>query len=313
MTRTEGCGTRRAPAATMVDMPDTHPAALTHPAAYPVLREVAPRYSDLGPDGTVSATGVTRWFEDARVGQELPAFRRLIEDGEFGAFRILLAAQSVERLDRMPFDGKYRIGVGVRRIGGSSFTYGYAVFCDDRCVALGSTVTVFATEAGSAHLPDALRTDLGALVLDEPDAPPSYQPGADRRDRASYPFAVSLRARVGDIDTNRHVNNVTLVSWYADGVATLHDELLTSGWGGPPPELGPSGYHVQYVAEVGYPAQYEIGVAVLEVDDTTVTYGLGVFLGDRCVGLADAVGPRRAHDGTALEGTVLDGWRMITS
>lgn len=308
MTRAGACGTGTAAAATMGRMPESHPAALTHPAAYPVLRDVAPRYSDLGPDGDVSATGLTRWFEDARVGMELPLFRRLVEDGEFGAFRILLAAQAVERLDRMPFDGKYRIGLGVRRIGGASFTYGYAVFCDDRCVALGSTVTVFATDAGPAHLPDALRTDLGALVLDEPDAPPAYQPGAPRRDRSSYPFAVALRARVGDIDTNRHVNNVTLVSWYADGVAALHDELLTPGWGGPPPELAPTGFRVQYVAEVGYPAQYEIGVAVLGVEGDTVTYGLGVFLGDRCVGLADAVGPRGE-----LDATTLDAWRMITA
>ena len=167
----------------------------------------------------------------------------------------------------------------------------------------------------------SLRSDLAGMVLDEPDAPPSYQPGADRRDRSTYPFAVSLRARVGDIDTNRHVNNVTLVSWYADGVAALHDELLTPGWGGPPPELAPSAYRVQYVAEVGFPAQYEIGVAVLAVDDRTVTYGLGVFLGDRCVGLADAVGPRRTHagagldgaglDGAGLDATALDAWRMI--
>ncbi|MCD2187459.1 acyl-ACP thioesterase domain-containing protein [Actinomycetospora soli] len=289
-------------------MPESHPAALTHPAAYPSLRDVSPRYSDLGPDGTISATGLTRWFEDVRVGTELPAFRRLVEDGEFGAFRVLLAAQTVQRLDRMPFDGKYRIGLGIRRIGGSSFTYGYAVFCDDRCVALGSTVTVFATEAGPAHLPDALRADLGGMVLDEPDAAAPYQPGPERRDRSAYPFAVALRARVGDIDTNRHVNNVTLVSWYADGVASLHDELLTPGWGGPPPELAPSTYRVQYVAEVGYPAQYEIGVAVLAVDGETVTYGLGVFLGDRCVGLADAVGPRGDLDAAAL-----DAWRMITA
>ncbi len=292
-------------------MPDTAPAhcALTHPGAYPVLRDVAPRYSDLGPDGMISATGLARWFEDARVSVELPGFRRLVEDGEFGPFRVLLAAQHVDRLAPMRWDGKYRIGVGVRRVGNSSFTYGYGVFCDDRCVALGDTVTVFATDAGPADLPDALRSDLGGLVLDEPDAPAAHRPGPERRDRSTYPFAVSLRARIGDIDTNRHVNNVALLSWYADGVAALHDEILTLGWGGPPPEIAPSELRVQYVAEVGYPAEYEIGVAVLgqgaDADgDPTVHYGLGVFLGDRCVGLADATG-RRGD----LPAEVLDAWR----
>ena len=281
------------------------PAALTDLAAYPVLRDVVPRYADLGGDGLVNAIGLGRWFEDARVGVELPGFRRLVEDGEFGAFRILLAAQRIERLAPMPWDAKYRIGLGVLRVGGSSFTYGYGVFADERCVALGDTVTVFATAAGSAHLPDALRGDLGRMVLDEPGAAPSYQPGPERRDRTSYPFAVGLRARVGDIDTNRHVNNVALLSWYADGVAALADEILTTGWGGPPPELAPSTFRLQYVAEVGYPAEYEVAVAVLSHDAGSVHYGLGVFLGDRCVGLADAVGER----GELPDGD-LEEWRL---
>jgi acyl-CoA thioester hydrolase len=313
-------------------MPDSVPAAdasrpaggalapLTHPGAYPLLRDVSPRYSDLGPDGMISTTGLARWFEDVRVGVELPGFRRLVEDGEFGSFRVLLAAQHVDRLAPMRWDGKYRIGVGIRRVGGSSFTYGYGVFCEDRCVALGDTVTVFATDAGPAHLPDALRSDLAGLVLDEPDAPRAHRPGPERRDRATYPFAISLRARIGDIDTNRHVNNVALISWYADGVAALQEEVLTSGWGGPPPAIAPTEFRVQYVAEVGYPAEYEIGVAVLGQDaggdgdttsdteagpdDATVHYALGVFLGDRCVGLADATGPR----GDLPAGT-LDAWR----
>jgi acyl-CoA thioester hydrolase len=258
----------------------------------------------------ISTTGVARWFEDVRVAVELPAFRRLIEDGEFGPFRVLLAAQHVDRLAPMGWDGKYRIGVGIRRVGGSSFTYGYGVFCEDRCVALGDTVTVFATDAGPADLPDALRSDLAGLVLDEPDAPRALRPGPERRDRATYPFAISLRARIGDIDTNRHVNNVALISWYADGVAALQDEVLTSGWGGPPPGIAPTEFRVSYVAEVGYPAEYEIGVAVLGQDPgagdgaATVHYGLGVFLGDRCVGLADATGLRGE-----LPAEVLDAWR----
>lgn len=276
-------------------------AALTHPGAYPVLRDVSARYADLGPDGGVTAVALAHWFEDARVGVELPAFRALVEDGGFGAFRILLAAQRLERLAPMAWTEKFRIGLGVRRIGGSSFTYGYGVFADERCVALGDTVTVFGTAAGSAQLPDALRGDLAGLLLDEPDAPPTYAPEGWRRDRASYPWSVGLRARVGDIDTNRHVNNVALVGWYADAVAALDEEVLGSGWGGPPPELAPTAVTVQYVAEVGYPATYDVGVTVLEVDEQTVRYGCGLFLGDRCVGLADAVGGRGSLPGSALD------------
>ena len=58
---------------------------------------------------------------------------------------------------------------------------------------LGDTVTVFGTTAGSAQLPDALRGDLGGLLLDEPDAPPTYAPASWRRDRASYPSLAGSR------------------------------------------------------------------------------------------------------------------------
>ena len=275
--------------------------SLTNPAAYPVLRDVSPRYGDLGPDGHLSTVAVARWFEDARVGAELSAFRRLVEDGEMGAFRILLAAQRIERLAPLPWNARYRIGLGVLRVGGSSFTYGYGIFADETCVALGDTVTVFGTSGGNAELPDALRRDLAGMLLDEPGAAPAYRPGESRRSPGVYPVGLPLRARVGDIDTNRHANNVALVAWYAEGAAALATEVLGTGWGGPPPELSPHTYRVQYVAEVGYPAEYDLRVGVTRYDADTVHYAFGLFLDDRCVGLADATGARGDLPADALD------------
>ena len=47
------------------------------PTAYPVLRDVRTRYGDLAPDGQIGIVALARWFEDARVAADLPAFRRL--------------------------------------------------------------------------------------------------------------------------------------------------------------------------------------------------------------------------------------------
>src|SRR4051795_9584204 len=98
---------------------------LTDPATFPILRSVAPRYADLGGDGTVSTMGIARWLEESRVQAHLPAFRRLVDDGGFAPFRILLAAQRLVVRAPMPRDREYRVGVGVRRLGNSSFSYGH--------------------------------------------------------------------------------------------------------------------------------------------------------------------------------------------
>ena len=263
---------------------------LTDLAVFPTLGEVRPRYSDVGPDGLVDIVAVARWFEDARVEAAVGAFRRLREDGGMAAGRILLASQRVARLGRIDPGDDHRIGLGVRRVGGSSFTYGYGVFAGETCVATGETVTVFATADGSATLPDALREDLGRMAVDEPGAAPPPRPGPERHDPGTYPFRVDVRARLSDIDTNRHGNNVALLSWYTDAVAGWQLEYLGATPGGPPPELAPTVLSIQYLAEVAYPSTYRLGLRTA-VEGDRQRYECGLFLGERCVGLADLTGP----------------------
>lgn len=275
--------TRIAAAPTVLGCPED-------PTAYPVLRDVRPRYADLGPDGRVSTIALARWFEDSRVLTDLPLFRRLVQDGGMGNHRVLLANQRIEKLADLPAEGRYRVGIGTRRVGTSSFTYGYGVFLDEWCVAAADTVTVFATSAGSATLPDQMRNDLVALCLDEPGPPTTAAVPDERRDPSSYERGHPVAVRVGDIDTNRHANNVALMWWYADAVAELQLDAFGRPVGGPPPELTPTRWTVRYIAEVTYPGTYDVRVHVSEDGDET-HYACGLFDGERCVGLADAVGP----------------------
>lgn len=265
-------------------------AGLTDPAAFPVLRPTRVRYDDLGPDGRATLLGLGRWLEQARVDGELPRFRRLVEDGGFAAPRILLAAQRIDRLAPLERDREYRVGLGVRRIGNSSFSYGHGVFADGACVAVSDSTTVLATASGPTGLPDALRADLAAMLIDEPGGAPSPRPGAARRERAAYPVTLPVRARIADIDTNAHVNNVAVLSWYADAVADWQLDRLGRSAGGPPPALAAVAWDVQYVAEVTYPATYDVALAVSE-DPEGLRYRCALFAGPRCVGLADGVGP----------------------
>ncbi len=279
-------------------------AGLTDPAAFPVLRRTGVRYDDLGPDGRVTLLGLGRWLEQSRVDAELPRFRRLVEDGGFAAPRILLAAQRIDQLAPLERDREYRVGLGVRRIGNSSFSYGHGVFADGACVAVSDSTTVLATSSGPTGLPEALRSDLAALIIDEPGGAPSPRPAAARRDRAAYPVTLPVRARIADIDTNAHVNNIAVLSWYADVVADWQLDRLGRPPGGPPPALAAVAWDVQYVAEVTYPASYEVALAV-EEDPWGLRYRCGLFAGARCVGLADGVGP--AGD---LPGSDLAAWAL---
>jgi acyl-CoA thioester hydrolase len=262
------------------------------PGDFPDLVDVVVRYSDLGPDGRVTTAALARWFEDTRISGIAGPYSRLVDDGGYGSLRILLATLEVERLAEVRLDAPTRVGIGVRRIGRTSFTYGYGVFSGDDLVGAGETVTVLADDDGAAPLPGELRADLERTLLDDDGTPSAPRPGEERYARGSYPFAVTLRARLADLDTNRHVNNVTLLDWYGEAISALAVEALDSAWGGPPPALAPRMLRIRFVAEVGYPADHEIALAVTGFDDEVVHYELGLFRGGECVGLAEATGVR---------------------
>jgi acyl-CoA thioester hydrolase len=263
------------------------------PASFPVLLEHPARYSDLDPSRRIGRDALVRWFEDARVAVEL---------GRFGAdlgtrrtqIRTMLASVRVDVLAPLRVADQYRIGLGVTHIGTTSFAYTYAVFSGDECVATGESVSVLVTSDGPSPLPDDVRATLAELRV---TGEPSPRAPRDLLVREAYPFRLDIRTRFGDIDTNRHVNNVALAGWYLDALAELHLDVLGYPSGGPLDGLQPSSLAVQYLAEVHYPGIHQLRVGVLDLDDDTVGYACGLFDGPRCIGLAEARGAHNAPDG----------------
>jgi len=62
---------------------------------------------------------------------------------------------------------------------------------------------------------------LQELRIDGPE-PVRPERAPARPQRESYPFRLDVRTCFGDLDTNRHVNNVALAGWYLDALAELH-------------------------------------------------------------------------------------------
>ncbi|TCK26126.1 acyl-CoA thioester hydrolase [Pseudonocardia endophytica] len=277
------------------------------PSLYPVLIEHEARYSDLDPSRRIGRDALVRWFEDARVAVERDAFGADLVARLQSRVRLLLAAVRVDVIAPLRVAGNYRIGIGVSHIGASSFAYRYAVFAGHECVATGESVSVHCDvpappAADGDHprdgtepspLPDVVRGALATIQVSAP-APTRPDRGDARLVRENYPFRVDVRTRFGDLDTNRHVNNVALAGWYLDGLAELHQDVLGYPTGGPLDGLSPSSLAVQYRDQVHYPGIYQLRVGVLELDEDTVRYACGLFDGPRCIGLAEAEGRHHA-------------------
>jgi acyl-CoA thioester hydrolase len=278
------------------------------PQSFPVLLEHEARYSDLDPSRRIGRDALVRWFEDARVSVERTRFGT---DLPVRA-TMLLASVRVDVLAPLRVAGRYRIGLGVTHVGRSSFAYSYGVFADDECVATGESVSVYSAGGRPTALPEPARRALESLRVDGPaSARPEIDPA--RKVREAYPFRLDVRTRFGDLDTNRHVNNVALAGWYLDGLAELHLDVLGYPTGGPLDGLSPSSLSVQYLDQVRYPGIYQLRVGVLDLDETTARYACGLFDGPRCIGLADAVGTHRVLDDDGVVGdlgALLEPFRM---
>ena len=200
---------------------------------FPVTVERTARYSDLDPTRRLGRDALLRWFEDARVAVERDAFDSDLTTREHWQVKRLLAGVRVDVLAPLKVTGRpYEVGLGVTHIGRSSFSYAYGVYDGDDCVATGASTSVHVGEKGSAPLPDDVRSQLERLRVEAAE-PVRAAADADRLVREIYPFRVDVRARFGDLDTNRHVNNVALAGWYLDALAELHLDVLGYPTGGP--------------------------------------------------------------------------------
>lgn len=80
---------------------------------------------------------------------------------------MLVAHQSVDYLAEVSYPGVVTLGVGVQRIGNSSYSLGLAMFQNHRCVGTSTTVLVYSSKEGPTALPAHLREILHSRLLPE--------------------------------------------------------------------------------------------------------------------------------------------------
>jgi acyl-CoA thioester hydrolase len=122
------------------------------PERYPLKVRILARYADVDPLLHINNVAVAQYYEEARV----PAA---------GHERILIAHQSIDYLREGTYPGSLDVGVGVMRIGRTSYRYGMAMFQDGACTSVSEAVLVYADAHGPARLPEAYRQQLEAWLI----------------------------------------------------------------------------------------------------------------------------------------------------
>jgi acyl-CoA thioester hydrolase len=104
-----------------------------------------------------------------------------------------------------------------------------------------------------------------------------------------FPFRLSDNVRFGDLDPNQHVNNAVYATYFETGRVTL---MKCPEYG-----LTPQGLawimvrlDIHFRAELHWPGTIELGLGVVRLGRTSVTFEQVVFSQDKCVASAISVG-----------------------
>jgi acyl-CoA thioester hydrolase len=130
---------------------------------YPFICNMTTRFSDIDPQRHVNNVVVAEYYQESRI-----AFHRALFGGQLDrshAERVQVAHHAMDYLAEIRYPGDVAIGVGVSRIGNSSYALAAGMFQEALCVGLATTVLVHADAQGPAPLPETLRTLLAAKLL----------------------------------------------------------------------------------------------------------------------------------------------------
>jgi acyl-CoA thioester hydrolase len=134
-------------------------------SAYPVTIEVATRYGDLDSLNHINNVSYAGLFEEARFRFNLfVRGHRTVEDFRDEG-RFVLVASNLSFLKEAFYPESVSIGVGVTRLGRTSYSLGCGMFQAGICVAVNDTTVVHTGEQDPIPLPEATRILLDGYRL----------------------------------------------------------------------------------------------------------------------------------------------------
>ncbi|GAB1257400.1 thioesterase family protein [Aurantivibrio plasticivorans] len=107
-----------------------------------------------------------------------------------------------------------------------------------------------------------------------------------------YPFKVELPIRYEDLDTQGHVNNVSIAGLYQESRVQCHREIFRDlrkqPWNGPVLSKVLAEMRISYLREVHFPHAVTIGVGISRIGNSSYTMSSAMFQLGSCVGTSDA-------------------------
>jgi acyl-CoA thioester hydrolase len=138
------------------------------PAAYPHWISITTRFGDMDINHHLNNVAYARYFEEARVTFNhglLMEGRHRVE--ALKQHRIMVAAVSISYLREGHYGGAVDVGIGVSRIGNTSFAIGAAAFQSGACLAVHDATIALKDPAGNG-IPDIVRARLQQNMLKQP-------------------------------------------------------------------------------------------------------------------------------------------------
>jgi acyl-CoA thioester hydrolase len=132
--------------------------------SYPHQFAFVPRFSDIDPQMHLNNVRIGEFYQEARIS----FFREIGRQFSYSRpsdSRTLVAHQSMDYLREVQYPTPLIIGIGVARVGTSSYELALGMFQQGRCVGLSVAVLVHANAQGPAPIPAEFRAVLQQNLL----------------------------------------------------------------------------------------------------------------------------------------------------
>ncbi len=150
--------------ATLVgDVARPHPARLSK-ALYPVTGLAIARYGDMDANGHLNNLALEALHESARAEFNARIFPGIYQP-EARTVRLVTATNVVHFLSEVHWPVTIDTGLGIGRIGRTSFVSSTALFVGENCVGLCDTVLVLLGDDGPTPIPEQTREQLGTYLF----------------------------------------------------------------------------------------------------------------------------------------------------
>lgn len=127
------------------------------PAAYPFHCDIPARFADMDVQGHINNVATAGFYQESRLIFHREAMGHVPDGGDWAP---VVASLNITFLREINYPVTVDVGVGVGRIGRTSFTIEKALFVDGVCHGLADTVTVITRDGAPFALPDEVRAVL---------------------------------------------------------------------------------------------------------------------------------------------------------